>query len=294
MRILDSLLMLTLAACCQLSFAEDKTVPFDDPISATQTTFDETITQPITIGPQRFRSVTGLAKYIEDKISTYFTQIEGATQYPELQAALAIADTKLLPPIENRLKTLLPDSIKVRLYPNGLEEVDNYSTPACGFACINIAINAYTTSPPAEALLYDTPDANITLARAVFSEAGQAMGVVVVHYPYELITESIKRLANTGIYTEFQQQASGEKNILQKHGNIRTRQGKATRIIRLKGTRWHLAVWTPGGVKIDEYEPPSIQWSRIALGIVVLIVGITLLILYKKKYPFSVKISKSD
>ncbi len=279
MRTSGSLLILTLATCCQLSLAQDKIAQTNDPA--------QPAIQPVIIGPQSFRNVAELAEYIEVRISTYFTQIENAIQNPELQAALAIADTGMLLSRENQLEGLLYDNIKVRFYPNGLEEVDNYSTPACGFACINIATSSYEAPPPAEALLYDTSDANITLARAIFSESGQAIGVVVAHYPYELITESIKRLRNIGLYTEFQQSVSGKRNIIQKHGDARIKQGPARKVIRIKGTRWNIAVWTPGGVGVGEYEPPSIHWFKIVFGIIVLATGITLLIIYRKKHPVS-------
>lgn len=318
MRIPGSLMILTLTICCQLSFAEEGITPPDDSdqlpawaldtlteidtptetITQTETIVPvETITQPIFIIEQSFQNITGLAKYIEDRIAAYSAQMKSATRDSVLQDALASSDTSLLSLLEDRLKEILDDSIRVRLYPKGLEEIDSHSTPACGFACLALATRAYEVTPPAEALLYDTPDASITLAHAVFNESGQALGVVVAHYPYGLITESIKQLTDSGLYIEFQQFASGKKNILQKHGNTQAREEgeEATRIIRLKGTKWNLAVWAPGGVRLNEYGSPSIQSSRVVLGVIALAIGIALLALYKRKHLFAnIKIRKPD
>lgn len=272
MHIHGFLLIFMLAICCQTLLAEDQTVPVNE--SAQSTAADA----------QSFQSVAELARHIEDRIAVYFIEIETAIQDSELQAALVVADTNVLPALESELKELLSDSIRVRLYPVGLEEVDSQSAPACGFACISIATSSYEAPPLAEALLYNTSDANITLARAVFSESGQAIGVVVVHYPYELITESVRRLRDIGLYAQFQQSVSDRSTVIQEHGNAQVKEGPATEIIHIKGTRWNIAVWTPGGVEVEEYEQSSTGWFKIISGIIILIVGIALL--YKKRHLF--------
>ena len=270
MHIHGFLLIFMLAICCQTLLAEDESVPANE--SAQSTAADA----------QSFQSVAELVRHIEDRIAAYFIEIEAAIQDSELQASLAAADTSVLPALEGRLNELFSDSIRVRLYPVGLEEVDSQSAPACGFACISIATSSYEAPPLAEALLYNTSDANITLARAIFSESGQAIGVVIVHYPYELITESVRRLRDIGFYTEFQQSVSDRSTVIQEHGDIQVKEGSATEIIRIKGTRWNIAVWTPGGVEVEEYEQSSAGWFKIISGIIVLIVGIVLL--YKKRH----------
>ncbi len=270
MHIHGFLLIFILAVCCQTLLAEDESVPANE--SA----------QPTATDARNFQSAAELVQHIEDRISAYFIEIGAAIQDSELQASLAAADINVLSALESQLQELLSDSIRVRLYPVGLEEVDSQSAPACGFACISIATSSYEAPPLAEALLYNTSDANITLARAVFSESGQAIGVVVVHYPYELITESVRRLRDIGLYTQFQQSVSDKSTVIQEHGDIQVKEGSATEIIHIKGTRWNIAVWTPGGVEVEEYEQSSAGWFKIISGIIILIAGIVLL--YKKRH----------
>lgn len=251
----------------------------------TETTSNTEETAPPAQAALSFENGSELAKYLQDKFTRYYAEISIAISDPELQAAVATADTNTLPTIALQVQDLLIDSIKVRLFPTGLEEVDNSSTPACGFACIDIATKAYNSTPPAEALLYNSPDANITLAKAIESEAGQVVGVIVAQYPISILQDAIKGLKDIGLYTEFRQNVDGKSVPIIKHGDAQVKNGQAKQISRIDGTMWNIAVWTPGGIEVDQYEPPSIPWVHITLGVAVLVIGIIILIIYRKRHP---------
>lgn len=248
----------------------------------------ETVTQPISQAsapdkapPSGFNSVGELASYIEEKIAGHITAVDTQAMNPEIAAALRQADPQQLAETTIALQEILKDSIKVRLFPKGQEEIDNTSTPACSYACVAIATSAYDAPPKAEALMYNSPDANILLARAVKIN-GETVGTIIVHYPYDLIANSFKILKNNGLYTEFHQTINGESITVTQQGNSSIKTGAAQKI-RIKGTSWSLAVWTPGGIAIEEYKPPLIPWIDIATAIAVLLIGVVIFIFARNR-----------
>lgn len=254
--------LLLLLASFQAVLAQEPALPG----SSTEPTIDS------------FADAGALGKYLESRIGVYFSAIEAIAADKKLIKAVTANNNKELQSLAQELQTKLPDSLKVRLYPGGTEKVDYVNSPACGYTCINLVRSAYQAPPRAEALLYKTSEANLTLVRAVY-DRNQAIGAIVVHYPYSIIQQAVNKLSeNTGLYTEFRQSHSGKINVLIPRGDSTIKQGPTQQSVRIAETRWSIGIWTPGGVAIEEYELPMLPWIPIAMGLLVLLTGIALVV----------------
>jgi hypothetical protein len=231
-------------------------------------------------------SIMSLGKRIGNRIQDYFVSLETLAANEVLIAAIQNEDSTKLEELSTDFQTQLSGSLKVRIYIQGKEEADNVTTPACGFACIAIVRDAYKDKPAAEALLFQSTDANITLARGVHSQDGRATGAIVAHYPFNQLKDEINKLTVGSMYTELRQSVTGRPIVLYNHGDKSIKQGAAKKIVRIPQTRWNIAVWTSGEVTIEDYiELPELPWLHIILAITVLVVGIVVLVVYEIKHP---------
>jgi hypothetical protein len=234
--------------------------------------------------------ITSLGTRIGNKIQDYFVSLEALAANEALIAAIQNEDNIKLEELSTDFQTRLLDSLKVRLYIQGKEEPDSVTTPACGFACIAIVRDAYKDKPVAEALLFRSADANITLARGVHNQDGKAIGAIVAHYSFNQLKEEINKLTAGSMFIELRQRVAGPPVVLHKHGDKNIKQGAAKKIVKIPQTRWNIAVWTSGEVTIEDYiELPELPWFYIILAITVLIVGIVVLIIYRIKHPSAAK-----
>jgi len=250
---------------------------------------------PAGAGQQSFASARELSNYFESKIQSYFTSIESISGDQELIKAITAKDTGKLESLSGVFQRQLEDSLKVRLYSGEIDTLDFENSPACGYACADMIQSARKGPPSAEALLFKTPDANITLVRAIKDSSGKFIGTIVAHYPYTIIEDVVSRLKDIGLYYEFRQSTNGKYLPLFTSGDKSIKEGSAQRFVRINNTRWSIAIWTPGGIELENYEPPSIPWVQIIIGIAVLLIGIFLLIAYHNKHtrkPQAKKIPK--
>lgn len=234
--------------------------------------------------PGSFANTSDLGSYLESRIGGYFSAIEAIASDKKTIDAIKANNNEQLQSLSKELQTKLTDSLKVRLYPAGTENIDYENSPACGYACIDMVRSAYQTPPKAEALLYKTPQASLTLVRAVYDN-NKAVGAIVVHYPYSIIQEAISKLSeDTGLYSEFRQLHSGKTNVLIPLGDGTIKQGPVQHSIGIEGTRWSIGTWKQGNIVVGDYELPATSWisslplMHIGIGLLVLLTGIALVV----------------
>ena len=238
------------------------------------------------------QTIDSLAERIGTMMKNYFSSLEKLATEEALISAITDEDEKQLQQLATYYQEQLPGSLRVRLYIKGKERPDEANSPSCGFACIAIIKAAYTGDPPAEALLFRSPDANLTLARKIQDQAGQTIGAIVAHYPFSLLKQEIGKLQSVSIYTELRQVLAGPTVTLFSHGDPEVKSGIAQKFVRVPNSKWLIAVWTPGGVAIEEYSEPELPWLYFILAIIVLVGGLAILIIYHVKHPAPKKPAK--
>lgn len=240
------------------------------------------------------QEINSLVERIGAMMKNYFSSLEKFAAEAVLISAIADEDENQLQQLATYYQEQLPGSLRVRIYIKGKERPDETNSPSCGFACIAIVKAAYTGDPPAEALLFRSPDANLTLARKIQDPAGQTIGAIVAHYPFSLLKQEIGQLHSVGIYTELRQVLAGPTVTLLNHGDAQIKSGIAQKFVRIANSKWLIAVWTPGGVAVEEYSEPALPWLYIILAAIVLVGGIVILIIYHVRHPVAKKPAKSE
>jgi hypothetical protein len=237
--------------------------------------------------------ITSLSQKIGSRMENYFAALETLAADEATISAVTDKNENKLDELESSYQEQLTGSLKVRIYIRGTEKPDHASPPACGFACIDIIRNAYNEDPPAEALLFQSSNANLTLARKIQDHDGQVIGAIVAHYPFSQLKQEVEQLNASDLYTELRQLISGQNITLSAQGNNTIKHGAAQKIVRIPNSKWLIAIWTPGNVTVDDYlESPPIPWLYITLAIIVLLAGITALIVYHVKFRPKVKSKK--
>lgn len=257
---------------------------FCTPVSAQETVQTDEVTTS--------QEINSLGERIGAMMKNYFSSLEKLATEEVLVSAITDEDEKQLQQLATHYQEQLPGSLKVRLYIKGKERPDEANSPACGFACIAIIKAAYTGDPPAEALLFRSADANLTLARKIQNPAGQAIGAIVAHYPFSLLKQEIGKLQIASIYTEIRQVLAGPTVTLFDHGDPEVKSGIAQKFVRIPNSKWLITVWTPGGVAVEEYAEPALPWLYIILAAFVLVGGIVILVVYHAKHPVAKKPAK--
>lgn len=152
---------------------------------------------------------------------------------------------------ENDLGYLFPDSVRVRILPPDLTEVDPEASPPLSYAALDMLRQAETseTPPPAEVHLYGTPQQHITLVRRILSASGRRIvGHLMVSFPLPMIQEALDGPKLPRGYGEVWQVANGAAPVvLAQRGNRGLRQDRPTVEADIPGSRWKVAYWAEAG-----------------------------------------------
>ena len=225
-----------------------------------------------------FSSPHELAVFLERRIDRYVKQVEQATTDPEVIQALLNGDQDRVLAIASELQQRFTDNPTIRLLPKNAEVLDYSATPACGFVCAELARQSYQKKPPVEALLYNTPDAQILLVRSIQQEQ-KTIGVLIAQYPYQLLKAISRGLQHTGLYTELRQRVNNKPIKMRFHGDPQIKQGDPVQAIPIKQTQWDVATWTPEGVSIEQHKQPKTPWLYIGIGGGLLALGLLFIVI---------------
>ncbi len=130
------------------------------------------------------------AENLADRIATQLAQhaakMDLVTRDAQLVELVTQNDPEQLRQREAELAYLFPDSVRVRILPPGLTEVDMSATPPLSYAALDMLRLSETTEapPPAEVHLFGTPQQHINLVRRILSTGGRRIiGHLMVSLP---------------------------------------------------------------------------------------------------------------
>ena len=144
-----------------------------------------------------------------------------------------------------RVKRLLPGSLRVRLLPKGWDRLDSESNPPFSYASLDILRRAERSgeATPAEVHLAGTPDQHVALAAPVSAADGSVIGVLHAAFPFSLLQQAVAGLgAETG-RLELQQMVKQSPLTLVGAGPAGAVPGEA---VAVEGTIWRVAYALPG------------------------------------------------
>ena len=196
-------------------------------------------------------SAENLADRIATQIAQNAAKMELVTRDAQLAELIAQNDPAALARRETELAYLFPNSVRVRLLPPGLSEVDMNATPPLSYAALDMLRQAETTEtpPPAEVHLFGTPQQHINMVRRILSASGRRIvGHLMVSFPMPSIQEALDAPKLSRGYGEvWQTVESGTPVVLAKRGSSSLRQGEPTVTIDIPNSRWKVAYWSEAG-----------------------------------------------
>ncbi|HEY9198075.1 MAG TPA: phosphomannomutase/phosphoglucomutase [Gammaproteobacteria bacterium] len=197
------------------------------------------------------QEITLTAENLADRIATQIGQnaarMDLLTRDAQLIELVSLNDPALLAQRETELAYLFPNSVRVRLLPPGLTEVDMNATPPLSYAALDMLRQAETTEtpPPAEVHLFGTPQQHINMVRRILSASGRRIiGHLMVSFPMPTIQEALDAPKLTRGYGEvWQVVEKGAPVVLAKRGASALRDGQPAVTVDIPGSRWKVAYW---------------------------------------------------
>ncbi len=143
------------------------------------------------------------------------------------------------------LAYLFPSSVRVRLLPPGIDEVDLEASPPIGYAALDMLKNSETqdTPPPVEVHMSGTPQQHINLVRRILDPSGRR---IVGHLMVSFSVQMLQKLWGHGEldgYAELQQVAGAAPLVIGSYGTADSRQQAPDSQALIAGSRWRVAYW---------------------------------------------------
>ncbi len=143
------------------------------------------------------------------------------------------------------LAYLFPTSIRVRLLPPGMQEVDLEISPPISYAALDMLRHAETkdTPPPVEVHMSGTPQQHVNLVRRILDPAGRRIvGHLMVSFSVQQLQGTLHGRQVDG-YAELQQVAAATPLVLGSTGSAESKTAQPQSEFPVSGSRWRVAYW---------------------------------------------------
>ncbi len=144
------------------------------------------------------------------------------------------------------LAYLFPASIRVRLLPPGVEEVNLEASPPIGYAAVDMLRHSETkdTPPPVEVHMSGTPQQHVNLVRRILDPAGRRIvGHLMVSFSVQQLERALSGREVDG-YLELQQIAAAPL-VIASQGAAEFKTAHVDSDVAVDGSRWRVAYWAP-------------------------------------------------
>ena len=144
------------------------------------------------------------------------------------------------------LAYLFPASIRVRLLPPGIDEVNLEASPPIGYAAVEMLRHSETkdSPPPVEVHMSGTPQQHVNLVRRILDPAGRRIvGHLMVSFSVQQLEGALSGREVDG-YLELQQVAAAPL-VLASKGAAEFKTAQVDGDVAVHGSRWRVAYWAP-------------------------------------------------
>lgn len=180
-------------------------------------------------------------------VASQVTAAELAVKDPQLARLMTEGSEAARASRAESLANLFPTSIRVRLVPPGIEQVDLEASPPISYAALDMLRQAETqeAQPPMEVHMSGTPQQHINLVRRILDPSGRRIaGHLMVSFPVQQLQSMLQRSQVDG-YTELQQAAPGATLVLGTSGEAQLKRPQPDSQVAVTGARWRVAYWAP-------------------------------------------------
>jgi phosphomannomutase/phosphoglucomutase len=178
------------------------------------------------------------------------------------------------------LAYLFPASIRVRLLPPGIEEVNMEASPPIGYAAVDMLRHSETkdTPPLVEVHMSGTPQQHVNLVRRILDPAGRRIvGHLMVSFSVQQLEGALSGRKVDG-YLELQQVAAAPL-VLASRGAAAFKSAEVDGEVPVTGSRWRIAYWAPAS---DRAAGASLNVAALAAGVAALLFALLVWLLLRR------------
>ncbi len=185
---------------------------------------------------------TGAASRLAGRLQGYTDVMAAIGKAPALAAALSAGNNALLEQETARIRGLFPDVVRVRFLSRGEAQVDESTTPALSYACLELARIAESgKTPPVEVHLFGSKDQHIDLLRPVVGDGG-VVGTLLVSLDVGVLNGWLKSLLpKEGGYLQLRQGDDEQALTLAAAGDASLQGGGEAFRVPVAGTAFFVA-----------------------------------------------------
>ena len=182
-------------------------------------------------------TANSLASVISMQLLFLQQTVDGLSRDPDVIAALSSGDAELINSMTNKLLTVVPGALKVRLLPPNISEPDQTSAPYMGFGDLEM-VRATLAAKQKPVIQGEGEHRHLALTSAVIQNE-RVIGVILVSLKTDLINQAISKIKFAQGFAEIKQ----DQLILGSSGN-QSDKINDPETIPLGDSRWIVQVWT--------------------------------------------------
>ena len=208
---------------------------------------------------------SGVAQWLDNQVAT----AELVAKDPQLARTMMDGSEAERSAKAEELAYLFPASIRVRLLPPGVDEVNLEASPPIGYAAVDMLRHSETkdSPPPAEVHMSGTPQQHVNLVRRILDPAGRRIvGHLMVSFSVQQLEAALSGREVDG-YLELQQVAAAPL-VLASKGAAEFKTAQVDGDVAVHGSRWRVAYWAPVAGRAAE---AALNTAALAAGIAALL-----------------------
>ncbi len=188
----------------------------------------------------------GIATAVSSDLNFLQQSVDGAARLPSVISALENLNPAWIANAEHELETVIPHSLKIRLLPPDIEDIDQSSIPHMGFADLEM-VQATLKQRQKPTIQGQGEHRHLAMTSLVKSE-DQVIGVILASLQYDFLNEITQQLPVSNGQIEIKQ----DRIILASAGKLDT-QREADDAITIPYTDWKVFFWLPPDFVIENF-----------------------------------------
>ncbi len=180
----------------------------------------------------------GLAVAAAARVDILQKTVDNAAKLPDVVESLANHDTDMIHFNEETLETLIPYSLKIRLLPPDISDIDESTTPAMGFA--DLVMVQSTLSSPQKPTIQGKGNHRHLAITSLVKQQNQPVGVILASLRYDFLKDLNRQLPTILGRIEIKQ----DRLTLAGFGSEKNEQ-EPDNSLPIPGTQWKVVSWTP-------------------------------------------------
>jgi phosphomannomutase / phosphoglucomutase len=182
-------------------------------------------------------TANGLAASIAAQLETLQLSVDGLAGSPDVIAALSSGDPATINSLTNKVQSLVPGALRIRLLPPTINEPDQAQLPRMGFGDLEM-VRSTLTAKQKPVIQGEGEDRHLAFT-GVVTQNDKVVGVVLASLKADLVNRAVAKIPFNGGFAEIKQ----DQIVLAKTGNEAAKIDDPEEITP-GNSRWSIHFWT--------------------------------------------------